>query len=177
MTLDEIRNRAEELAKKYNPEGVVPFPYQKIERDYSELIIFTWDKFPSADHAALTFDKKTKTFVIMVNKNISQAKQNFIVAHQLGHYFLHREMIQNNADFLIEGELLMNSNFELPVIETETEKKKQMEATIFAASLLMPSELVIQLWESLKDIKECAHVFGVPVVMMVLRLENLGLLE
>ena len=37
MTQQEICNYAEEISKKYNPQGLSPFPYQDIQKDKSDL--------------------------------------------------------------------------------------------------------------------------------------------
>jgi Zn-dependent peptidase ImmA (M78 family) len=176
MNLDEIRRQAEDLARKYNPEGKVPFPYLKLGEDYSDLKIAQWEKFKVGENGSIVFLEDKKTYIIIINKNLSFANKNFTTAHELGHYFLHSQLVRKN-ETKIDGDLLISKNYELPIIRDETERAIEAEATNFAASLIMPTELVTQLWENLKDVQECAHVFGVPLAAMIIRLESLGLLE
>ncbi len=53
--------------------------------------------------------------------------------------------------------------------------KLEVEANNFAASFLMPADLVKKAWEKLKDVEECAQVFNVSIEAMTIRLSKLGL--
>lgn len=55
--------------------------------------------------------------------------------------------------------------------------KLETEANNFAASLIMPAELVKRAWEKLRDVEDCAQVFNVSVEAMSIRLSRFGLVN
>lgn len=70
--------------------------------------------------------------VITINSNISfEAKKRFTIAHELGHYLLHREKTKLFNDDEISLTHWYYSNY----------GKEEMEANEFASELLMPSNL------------------------------------
>jgi Zn-dependent peptidase ImmA (M78 family) len=175
MDIKSIRDLAEEIAKKYNPEGLAPFPFERILEDHKDLQIFTSNKLPQDLSGAINFNEKSKFFEILINKNKSVTRQHFTSAHEVGHYFLHKETIQYHQ-VLVDGEVLVDENFELHRSDTPELSQVEKEANNFAASLIMPNDLTIQLWETFHDIEECAHIFVVSPIAMTIRLESLGLL-
>ena len=42
---------------------------------------------------AIRYDKDEDRFAILVNKNNVKTRQRFTIAHELGHYFLHKEFL------------------------------------------------------------------------------------
>lgn len=174
MTIEEIYNLAEELAKKYNPRGIAPFPYDAIERDREDLKILLTDRLNEEISGAINFIKEESKFFILINKNKPDTRKNFTIAHELGHYFLHPETVKKeeaiiDADNTIDSSILFRlDNAEYSRIETE--------ANNFAASLIMPEDLVRKAWDDLSDIKEIANVFKVSPSAMSIRLEKLGII-
>lgn len=76
-------------------------------------------------------DDKHKIFV---NENMGVGRMNFTIAHELGHHFL---------SHTLEGFCRIYRN-----LETETHEKspQEVEANYFAACLLMPYALVLQIF-------------------------------
>jgi hypothetical protein len=68
-------------------------------------------------------------FIIKVSRHDSSARQRFTVAHEIGHYLLHREQIGNG----IVDDALYRSGLS---------DRREAEANRIAADILMPNALV-----------------------------------
>jgi len=105
----------------------------------------------------------------------SKVRQRFTIAHELGHYELHK---QDSGLFIDKGfaVLFRDQN------SSSGEIKKEQEANAFAAALLMPEKLLIKeikkhnfdLGEE-DAMKELAKLFNVSVPAMTFRIANLSL--
>lgn len=83
------------------------------------------------------------TICICVNKSHAPNRKRFTVAHELGHYFLHRDRL---AVGIIDGILNREQGTTDPI---------EYEANEFAADLLMPEEMFRELWAK----QECSVSF------------------
>jgi len=105
---------------------------------------------------------------IYINRQDSPMRQLFTLAHELGHFFLHRD---GDRDF-VDGEFVMHRS------DDERHKKEEREANEFAGSLVMPeSRIRARLGErrpSEKEILQLADLFQVSPLAMALRLRSLG---
>src|SRR5579859_3376307 len=108
MTLVEINDQAEVLAKRYNPENISPFPYENILKENRDLEIYLVD-FDAEISGAIGFNKERKKFEIFVNQNKPQVRQNFTTAHEIGHYFFHKAYIKKE-EALVDGENYLDAN-------------------------------------------------------------------
>jgi len=176
MTIEEIRQKAEEMAALYNPEGLSPFPFENILKAHSDLRLLLNQNMPDDNLSGVAgFMPEKGVFVIIVNGNRSSPKRHFIAAHALGHYFLHREQAMRNTfndkDSIFESIGVSQLRDELPRTRFE------IEANAFAISLLMPAGLVKRAWEKLHSVQECAELFSVPLEAMAVRLTRLGLVN
>ena len=83
---------------------------------------------------------KNNKFKILVNQNHSSLRKRFTIAHELGHFFLHRE--ERFLNILEESE--KNNKPELAFFRDKNSSlgldSKEIEANKFAAELLIPSE-------------------------------------
>jgi len=111
---------------------------------------------------AIRYYKDTKKFVILLNKNDSVVRQRFTVAHELGHFFLHREILENN-------EIHVDAMFRMP-------NEKESEVDYFAGALLMNRTLLEKMYEENTSITELSQIFKVSVSAMTVRLDILNLL-
>ncbi|MFA5888654.1 MAG: ImmA/IrrE family metallo-endopeptidase [Candidatus Paceibacterota bacterium] len=183
MNRADCESKANEIRKQYNPLDLSPFPYKNITDSIFELKIqsfeFSEDSIKNLS-GAITYEEKdssgvkTYEFHIAINSSKSQERQNFTLAHELGHYFLHKDKIK------IEG-IIVDSDFfdggrALFSLDEAEISQMEIEANNFAYALIMPSELIVQAWESLRDVESCAKVFNVSVSTMSIRLERLKLL-
>lgn len=62
-------------------------------------------------------------------------------------------------------------------LDTGATDQEEREANNFAASLLMPTELVTRGWEDVGSVERLAEIFNVSVVAMSIRLSQLGLVQ
>ncbi|QQR82645.1 ImmA/IrrE family metallo-endopeptidase [Candidatus Campbellbacteria bacterium] len=176
MTKEEICAYAEDLAAKYNPLGLSPFPYERITGDKGDLEIVLAE-FDHGISGAIIFLTTEEKFRIIVNKNKPATRQNFTIAHEIGHYFLHKDEIKTNDNLLVDiGENSLDGSNALFRLDAAATTKIETEANNFAAALIMPTKLVQDAWTTLKDVEECAKIFNVSISAMSIRLERLKLI-
>ncbi|MFD0940187.1 ImmA/IrrE family metallo-endopeptidase [Pedobacter boryungensis] len=118
--------------------------------------------------------------VIAYSANQGEQRRRFTIAHELGHFVLHRDegtdTVFVDKDFIVK----YRSN----KLYSDLELRQEQEANAFAASLLMPREFIFE--EISKDrvrnlpeaelISELAKTFNVSVPAMTFRLSNLNIL-
>ena len=108
--------------------------------------------------------------VIRVNNKQHPARRNFTIAHELGHFVLHKDSIM----FVDKEVMLLRDN-----VSKTGEKLKEREANAFAASLLMPQIFLETEIEKLVSdprrtpVKYLADIFKVSELAMSIRLTNL----
>ena len=121
---------------------------------------------------AIRYKKDENEFEILVNKNDMKSRQRFTVAHELGHYFLHR-------DFLKDEEIhidIMYRTINNDKVNLEEIKRREKEVDYFAGALLMNRTLLEKMHKENSSIKELAEIFDVSISAMTVRLDILGLL-
>lgn len=101
-------------------------------------------------------------WTIYVNKKHSQNRQRYTIAHEFGHYCLHK-------DFMNEFE-------DTTFFRRESDwTSREYDANQFAADLLMPKEnLEKALDNNIITIKELSEAFGVSMIAMKNRLLSLN---
>jgi Zn-dependent peptidase ImmA (M78 family) len=102
----------------------------------------------------IDYDEPTKKTNprIYINVNIGKERKQFTLAHELGHHFLHKG-IKFRLDTL---DYSLNNK----------DTKEESEANYFAASLLVPKNLLLRQMTLGRSIDEIATYFGVskPVI-------------
>lgn len=173
MVLAEVSQKAEELAKRFNPEGLAPFPYDHITAAYTNLDIVFSEELDTEISGATLY--KNEVFTILINAAKPAVRQHFTIAHELGHFFLHQNSIKAQQAIIDEeGRVDQAALYRR---DDETGDQLEIEANNFAASLLMPEWLVHEVWGVSKGIEDAAQLFHVSVVAMSIRLTRMGLLE
>ncbi|TOF32972.1 hypothetical protein CGJ25_00610 [Vibrio parahaemolyticus] len=115
--------------------------------------------------------RKDGTFAINVNKNHHPNRQRFTIAHEIGHFIHHRSLIGDGVDDNKAYRSVNSGKYFNRSITSGHER----EANTFAASLLMPKELVHNLRKQGMSIESMACHFGVSKAAMSYRLQGLGL--
>jgi Zn-dependent peptidase ImmA (M78 family) len=100
----------------------------------------------------------TGIYRISVSKSDHYFRQRFTMAHELGHYILHRHRMVNNV---IEDTAMYRSNLSDAL---------EREANQFAASLLMPLEQVKRDHAEINDMNALAKKWQVSPAAMRIRL-------
>jgi len=124
------------------------------------------------DHISGMLVLNKDTAAIAVNRQHSNTRRRFTIAHELGHFFLHKKQSKLFIDaapvFFRKSAMQGCSDIEI-------------EANLFAAELLMPEEEVIkvvggQTFDSFDEvaIQNLARKFEVSSQALVIRLNQLG---
>ncbi|MEI8390372.1 MAG: ImmA/IrrE family metallo-endopeptidase [bacterium] len=106
--------------------------------------------------------KNNEKYKVVVNQNHSQTRKNFTIAHELGHYFLHKDLKDKFEDrIFFRGAVSDNLEF---------------QANIFAGELLMPeAEFKKQIQSGINTIEELAAYFDVSTLALRVRAKQLNL--
>jgi Zn-dependent peptidase ImmA (M78 family) len=115
---------------------------------------------PESVSGKLFLDPKNESrFSIGVNASEGYRRKRFTIAHELGHYLLHRDLIQNGV---LEDNTLYRSGL------SSLEEK---EANRLAADILMPHHLIRQLMSrGIENVRDLADAFQVSEPAMNIRL-------
>jgi len=117
--------------------------------------------------------RSASTVIIGVNSLHHPNRRRFTIAHELGHYFLHKG-IEVHIDH--EYPIYVNARSS----SSQSKDPEEVEANIFAAEILMPK---IMLQDEIKDrvvdidddqfLRDLAKKYGVSTVAMTYRLSNI----
>jgi hypothetical protein len=105
----------------------------------------------------------TSGFRITVNANDVPHRRRFTIAHEIGHYVLHRDLI---LDEVTDNEMYRSS---------ELSDEFERQANRFAADLLLPAQVVRDQYRKLPAIIPLARLFAVSEEAMRIRLKELRL--
>lgn len=115
---------------------------------------------------AIRFNNETKKFEILVNSKDVKVRQRFTIAHELGHFFLHKDILESED---IHIDILYRTE------KTPEEVEREKEVDYFAGALLMNMTLLKKLRNNY-SITELADLFEVSASAMTVRLDILGIL-
>ena len=150
-----VRRMADQLTEVYS---APPIPALEIAESQGVDVVFA-EFGSSADKVAGFCDFKSGK--IYVNAEDITQRQTFTIAHELGHWLLHREFFERDPEAYS-----IFPRFQA-VKESDPYEK---EANHFAANLLVPMRLL----KSVKDapVSSLASAFAVSRTMMEIRLKN-----
>ena len=111
------------------------------------------------------------SYLITVNAGDSESRQRFTMAHELGHYIYHREKMGD----CIEDNRMYRSTYGSKHYNNNISQKEETQANQFAANLLMPSDLIVQLKNENFSDEEIAKKLCVSQKALKIRLESLSL--
>lgn len=112
-------------------------------------------------------------YKISANKNDHYFRRRFTIAHELGHFLLHKDLIGTGVD----DDTLYRSGPTGNFYNTQIKARQEAEANKFAAGLLMPAAWVHKLWRDTPNFRSLAAKFLVSPSAMKIRAEGLGLRE
>ena len=115
-------------------------------------------------------DPGSESFQITVNKNDSPWMKRYALAHEIGHYCLHRDI----SHTFIDPEINLYRSNESAASE-QGRLAIEAQANMFAAALLMPEEHLIRDAKSKMSLNELADKYHVSKAAMGYRLVTLGL--
>lgn len=166
MLNNRIENKAIEILDSLNiskPSEIDVFKIAKhLEIDVKESNM-------DSDMSGLFVIKDNKPY-IRYNSSENKNRQRFTIAHELGHFVLHK----NESLFVDKNERVLYRNSQ----STTGEILKEKEANAFAAALLMPKNMIEDEINNSSNQKEIVthltKVFRVSEQAMSFRLSNLG---
>lgn len=127
-------------------------------------VVDFWDT--NQEHGAMTA-KAPGDFVINIPDHTSPRRDNFTIAHELGHYFLHFLRIFDQFE---SGDVFHAKRFGSDRVE--------WEANWFASAFLMPEQQFRGKFEDFSgDLYELSDSFKVSLNAAEIRLKRFGLLE
>jgi Zn-dependent peptidase ImmA (M78 family) len=167
----EIERRAEDLLNRHGMMSV-PIPVEtiaKLEKIEVIRVSAGWNE------SGFLMREKDSHPVIGINRKNSARRQRFTIAHELGHWQLHK-----GKPLIVDHSVMINKRNDVSSQATEPE---EIQANQFAAALLMPEALVRERaasagFRSRDDlIFKLASDFDVSSDSMTWRLVNLGILS
>lgn len=149
-------------------DGRFPVPVERLAPEYSRM------RFPDAPVVAVegkplgSFEgalypvQDGKAWAIIYNSAVSHGRRRFTIAHEFGHYLMHRQLFPGGIECNEESVTFRGG----PELE--------QEADTFAAYLLMPfddfrAQLHPDAMPSLDDLSALAERYGVSLISCVLR--------
>lgn len=140
-----------------------PIPLTDVVSSYGLNIVY-------ADFSSITKGNEIAGFMdfenkkIVVNKDDPPNRQRFTIAHELGHYLLHQDYVKDESKYAV---LLRRP------LEDKNYSTEEKEANCFAASLLVPDEL-LRKYKSIPN-SIIASLFAVSEDVIKFRKMNLNL--
>ena len=156
-----IKGEANALLAKYTH---ISNPYElvsKIAADHDIRILET-----NLYEMSGALRKEGNRWVIYVNRSDSQQRKLFTVAHELGHFFVHRQLCNE----FVDGQLISRDDQERHAVI-------ELEANEFARNIIMPEVNVRELVTgkiTSDTLQSFAQSFGVSTLAMETRLKNFG---
>lgn len=119
--------------------------------------VYRTSKLPD-DVSGCIQKEEDDSYVIFTNKGEPTNRRRFTAAHELAHYILHRDLIEDG----IVDDTLYRSKLSGPL---------EREANVYAAALLMPRHLILKAIEDgAKSTEELAEKFRVSEAAMSIRI-------
>ncbi len=107
-------------------------------------------------------NKSDNSWELLINKNHHPNRQRYTIAHEVGHYCLHRHLKTEFKDkiFFRGGDTT----------------RQELQANSFASEVLMPEHEFRRLVrEGTKSIEQLANIFKVSTLALRIRAKNLGM--
>ena len=162
------------LLNKVYGNGPERFPVnvERLAKEYSRqrypddpVTLVRGDSLPGFDGALYRAPARGKGWGIIYNKDVmSPGRINFTLAHEFGHYLLHRQWHPDGSQCSQQDMVRWNS----------AHGRIEQQANVFAARLLMPfddfrQQIKPQAKPTLEDIGECAERYQVSLIAATLR--------
>ena len=117
------------------------------------------------------WSKRGDKVTLLVNGSDPPYRKRFTIAHELGHHFLH---LLHDGEFVdSEADLFRQSHEDHK--EITSDRRREIQANMFAAALLMPADEVVKNWQKTRSVEDLARIFNVSPSAMGFRIDQLGL--
>jgi len=158
-----------------------PTPINVCSTDGSAAIIrelgLKYDERPLPHDLSGWIEYDGDGYRIVVNAKEGPQRRRFTAAHELAHYLMHRDMLDNGTTLHRHTDALFGAAAQANKIEPFS-PSHEVQANRFAAELLMPAKLVRAGYDATADnVADLARQFKVSKLAMKIRLANLGMRE
>lgn len=165
---EEIEARASEVRGRHKMTTIPIDPVLIAER---EGIKVNNAKFKRDNLVGLIM-KDGDDVTVLVKQDDPGFRKRFTIAHELGHYFLH---LSKDGEYLDKEANLFRQQSGDEGGSVGGDRRREFQANLFAAALLMPADEVRRYWKERDSIKELAGIFKVSPTAMGLRIAALDL--
>lgn len=164
LGLNIVKKEAKKLRSRFaNKERVIDL-YRIAESNGIKIVDENFEENISG-----LFVKENGGYIIAVNQNHSKTRKRFTIAHEIGHFILHKEEnLHYDPNTKVDTEIFLRADGVISGNETE--------ANHFAAELLMPEEMVCDDFKKMPNVIQLASMYEVSEQAMMYRLINLGLM-
>jgi Zn-dependent peptidase ImmA (M78 family) len=163
----EIERRAREVRERHDQDRI---PVKLLPIARKEGIAVMEGTFGRATTVGM-IEKKGDQVTIIVKRGAPPLRTRFTIAHELGHYFLH---LRDKAK-LVDHEVNLYRLQASPDVQETGRRRREIQANLFAAALLMPERQVRKIWKETQSIAEMASLFRVSPGAMGYRIADLGI--
>lgn len=171
MHRDELERRAKNVLREH---GLTSIPIDPVVLANRVGMSVRNAKF-SDDTLVGMIAKRGPNVQLLVNQSDPPHRKRFTIAHELGHHFLH---LFEDGEFIDgEADLDMFRGGKEAEDAASPSRRKEIQANMFAAALLMPEDAVRDLWPEAESVPDMARKFNVSEAAMRNRLRALGLLD
>lgn len=118
-------------------------------------------------------------FSILLNKEETEERKRFTLAHELGHFFLDNEILKSSK---IHVDTLYRASADSSYVSQEMQREAQTKLTseneidYFAGALLMNEMMLRKVFQIEHSTEKLAKLFNVSYSAMTVRLDILGLI-
>lgn len=155
-TTESMYGKVIELAEKIIKDNYIssaPVHIDEIVKNYGLIVVEA-----DLDHQNISGFIDVRNKRIVLNKYETEARKAFTIAHELGHYLMHKNELEQNPD---RYAIFYRAPMGAPQDSIEE------EATCFASRLLVPEKILQQYKDY--DNNTLAKIFGVPIDVIGLR--------
>jgi Zn-dependent peptidase ImmA (M78 family) len=142
--------------------SIIPLDVEGVAKQFGIHVEYVSMKEDMSGSLDLEREKESKTWVIRINKDHHPNRQRYSIAHELGHFCLHKHLSHFFEDdiFFRGGEL----------------SKEEWQANEFAGAILMPEQIFREKVRSgTRNIEDLSKEFKVSSLALRIRAKSLGM--
>jgi len=170
MNIKLVNSKVNAILKSL-PEIILPIKIEEIAKMRGLKVM----AYPLGDDVSGLLAIQEGVGTIGYNQNEPKVRRRFTIAHELGHYELHKE----KSDLFVDKQFIYRSQNSG---NNPVNLAMEQEANYFASAILMPTDQVRKAIEqtnmdlaSEEAIKELAKIFEVSTTAMSIRISALGM--
>ena len=167
LSADQVEEKAAETLRRHE---LITVPINPLVLAHLANIEVNNVEFTNSDVAGMIV-KRGVDVAIFLNRSDPPFRKRFTIAHELGHYFLH---LEEDGEFVDEDANLFRRQPGEGRQMTD-DRRREIQANMFAASLLMPAVDVRRYWNERRSVEELARIFKVSSTAMGIRVDSLDL--